>query len=129
MRFGATFPQAEIGIDPLVARDCAQAVEGLGFDHMAILDHVVGGPGASPGDSVAHVGVMDDANHEVFVLCGYLAGLTKTLAFETRILVLPQRQTALVAKQAAEIDLLSSGRLRLGVGLGWNEKEFGALGL
>jgi probable F420-dependent oxidoreductase len=128
MQIGATFPQAEIGTDPAVAGDYAQAVEGLGFDHLAILDHVVGGPGASPGDSVAHVGIMEEANHEAFVLCGYLAAVTKTLAFETRILVLPQRQTAVVAKQTAEVDLLSGGRMRLGVGLGWNEQEFAALG-
>jgi len=128
MRFGAVFPTQEIGTDPVAIRDYAQAVEELGFDHLVAYDHVLGAvreprdrPLAGPYDE-------NDPFHEPFVLFGYLAAVTSRLEFVTGILVLPQRQTVLVAKQAAEVSLLSGGRIRLGVGTGWNHVEFESLG-
>ena len=126
MQIGVVFPQLEIGNDPVAIRDYAQAAESLGYDHLLVYDHVLGanrkthewlrGPYRHP-----------DAFHEPFVLFGYLAGLTQTIELVTGILILPQRQTALVAKQAAEVDVLSGGRLRLGIGIGWNSVEYEAL--
>ncbi|MDR5684155.1 MAG: LLM class F420-dependent oxidoreductase [Armatimonadota bacterium] len=129
MRIGVVFPQTEIGNDPVAIRDYAQAAEGAGYDHLLVYDHVLG---AHP-DRFAELGIRppytyEDAFHEPMVLFGYLAALTRRLELVTGILILPQRQTALVAKQAAEVDVLSSGRLRLGVGLGWNPVEYEALG-
>jgi probable F420-dependent oxidoreductase len=134
MNIGVVFPQTEIGNDPAAIRDFAQAAEALGYAHLAVYDHVLG---ADPNrDGGWHHGPMgdgrpgytkDDAFHEPFVLFGYLAGQTRRIELVTGILVLPQRQAALVAKQAAEIDILSGGRLRLGVGSGWNPVEFEAL--
>jgi probable F420-dependent oxidoreductase len=126
MRIGAVFPQTEIGDDPGEIRDWAQAVEGLGYRHALAFDHVLGaGVDTRPGWAGY---TSDTAFHEVFVLFGYLAAVTSTLELVTGVLVLPQRQTALVAKQAAEVDVLSGGRLRLGVGVGWNNVEYDALG-
>ena len=126
MQIGVVFPQLEIGSDPVAIRDYAQAAESLGYDHLLVYDHVLGanrethewlrGPYRHP-----------DAFHEPFVLFGYLAGLTQKIELVTGILILPQRQTALVAKQAAEVDVLSNGRLRLGIGIGWNSVEYEAL--
>ena len=126
MRIGVVFPQLEIGNDPVLIRDYAQTAESLGYDHLLVYDHVLGanrethewlrGPYRHP-----------DAFHEPFVLFGYLAGLTEKIELVTGILILPQRQTALVAKQAAEVDVLSEGRLRLGIGIGWNSVEYEAL--
>ena len=126
MRQGVVFPQTEIGADPVAVRDYAQAVESLGYHHLLAFDHVVGANAASrPGwRGYKHT----DMFHEPFVLFGYLAGLTELIEFVTGILILPQRQTVLVAKQAAEVDVLSGGRLRLGVGIGWNAVEYEALG-
>ncbi len=108
-------------------RDYAQAAESLGYDHLLAYDHVLGANAASrPGWSGAYR--HTDGFHEVFVLFGYLAGFTEKLELATGILILPQRQTALVAKQAAAIDVLSGGRLRLGIGVGWNDVEYEALG-
>jgi probable F420-dependent oxidoreductase len=128
MRTGVVFPQTEIGNDPLVIRDFAQAVEEMGFDHLLVYDHVLG---ADRGRAGGFDGPYDkdSAFHEPFVLFGYLAGQTSTLELVTGVIVLPQRQAALVAKQAAEVQLLSEGRLRLGVGSGWNAVEYEALGL
>jgi probable F420-dependent oxidoreductase len=126
VRIGAVFPQTEIGDDPGEIRDWAQAVEGLGYRHALAFDHVLGaGVDTRPGWTGY---TSDTAFHEVFVLFGYLAAVTRTLELVTGVLVLPQRQTALVAKQAAEVDVLSGGRLRLGVGVGWNNVEYDALG-
>lgn len=126
MRYGVVFPQTEIGRDPNVIRDFAQAAEDLGYDHILAYDHVVGAnPATRPGWSPPYT--YRDAFHEPFVLFGFLAGLTR-LELVTGILILPQRQTVLVAKQAAEVDILSGGRLRLGVGIGWNPVEYEALG-
>ena len=126
MKIGVVFPQTEIGNDPVAIRDYAQTAEGLGFNHLLAYDHVLGANPARPGGwsgPYTHLTPF----HEVFVLFGYLAGLTHRLELVTGILILPQRQTALVAKQAASLDVLSGGRLRLGVGLGWNEVEYTAL--
>jgi probable F420-dependent oxidoreductase len=127
MRYGAVFPQIEMPADPVAIRDYAQAVEGMGFDYLLAYDHVLGANPERPG---GWRGPYTHANpfHEVFVLFAYLAGLTQRIEFATGILILPQRQTALVAKQAAQVDVLSGGRLRLGVGIGWNKVEYDALG-
>jgi probable F420-dependent oxidoreductase len=127
MRVGVIFPQTEIGSDPIVVRDYAQAVEQMGFAHLAAYDHVLGvDPTNRPGWRGPYN--KDTMFHEPLVLFGYLAGLTSTIELVTAIIILPQRQTALVAKQAAEVDVLSQGRLRLGIGLGWNDVEYEALG-
>ena len=127
MRVGAIFPQLEIGADPAGVRDFAQATESLGYDHLLAFDHVLGAD-ASKRDKwewpYSHV----DMFHEVFVMFGYLAGFTEKVELTTGVLILGQRQTALVAKQAAEVDVLSAGRLRLGIGVGWNAVEYEALG-
>lgn len=123
MRIGVVFPQTEIGSDPAVIRDYAQTVEGLGFTHILAYDHVLG---ANPDRPEGFTGPYTYRSqfHEVFVLFSYLAGITERLEFVTAVLILPQRQTVLVAKQAAALEVLSGGRLRLGVGLGWNKVEY-----
>lgn len=135
MQIGVVFPQTEIGDDPGAIRDYAQAAEGLGFSHILAYEHVLGA--APTPRNIRRNGYEDVWRgpytheapfHEPFVLFAYLAGLTTRIGFLTGILILPQRQTALVAKQAAELDLLSGGRLRLGVGAGWNKVEMEALG-
>ena len=127
MQIGVVFPQTEIGDDPVVIRDFAQAAEELGYAHLLAYDHVLGADRENR-DKVLTGGYSDKTPfHEVFVLFGYLAGLTSRIGLATGVLVLPQRQTALVAKQAAEIDILSGGRMRLGVGVGWNYVEYEAL--
>ena len=127
MKYGVVFPQTEIGADPAVIKDYAQTAEALGYDYLLVFDHVLGANPDRPGGWNGPY-TYQDMFHEPFVLFGYLAGLTQTLELVTGILILPQRQTVLVAKQAAEVDVLSGGRLRLGVGLGWNQVEFEALG-
>ncbi|MGO9874036.1 MAG: LLM class F420-dependent oxidoreductase, partial [Acidimicrobiia bacterium] len=126
MKIGVVFPQTEIGADPGAVRAYVRRVEELGFEHLLAYDHVLGAdpqvhtPWRGPYD-------VDTTFHEPFVLFGYIAALT-SLELVTGIIILPQRQTALVAKQAAEVDLLTGGRFRLGVGLGWNAVEYEALG-
>ena len=127
MKTGVVFPQTEIGADPVAVRDYVQAVEGLGFSHMMVYDHVLGAD-TSHHDNWQGSYTSESMFHEPFVLFGYLAGVTTTLELVTAVLILGQRQTALVAKQAAEVDLLTGGRLRLGVGVGWNHVEYEALG-
>ena len=123
MRLGVVFPQNEIGADPIAVRDYAQAAEALGYHHLLAYDHVLGANTDSrPGWRGAYG--HTDMFHEPLVLFGYLAGVTQRLELVNGILILPQRQTALIAKQAAEIDVLSGGRLRLGIGIGWNDVEF-----
>ncbi len=127
MRIGATFPQTEIGSDPVDVRDFVQAAEDLGYDHLKVYDHVIGADVQHYQDwegPYTHKHMF----HEPMVLFGYLAAITRRLDLVTGILILPQRQTALVAKQAAEVDVLTSGRLRLGVGIGWNWLEYEVLG-
>ena len=126
MQIGVVLPQTEIGADPAVIRAFAAGAEELGYAHLIAYDHVLGAdPEGHPGWSGPYD--VDTTFHEPFVLMGYLAAVT-SLELVTSILILPQRQTALVAKQAAEVDLLTEGRLRLGVGLGWNPVEYEALG-
>ena len=127
MRIGAIFPQLEIGADPTGVRDFAQATESLGYDHLLVFDHVLG-VDASKRENWEWPYSHTDMFHEVFVMFGYLAGFTKKIELTTGVLILGQRQTALVAKQAAEVDVLSGGRLRLGIGVGWNDVEYEALG-
>ncbi|HEV2027743.1 MAG TPA: LLM class F420-dependent oxidoreductase [Candidatus Dormibacteraeota bacterium] len=129
-RLGVVFPQTEIGDDVTVIREYALGAEIAGYDFLAAYDHVLGHRPADP-KSWKAIGPYTDAHpfHEVFVLFSYLAAITTRLEFVTEVLVLPQRQTALVAKQAAELQLLSGGRLRLGIGVGWNPEEYRALGL
>ncbi len=126
MRIGVVFPQTEIGADVGAVRAYAQRAEELGFRHVLAYDHVLG---ADPAVHQDWQGPYDLAAtfHEPLVLFGYLAGIT-SLELVTGIIILPQRQTVLVAKQAAEVDLLSGGRFRFGIGLGWNAVEYEALG-
>jgi probable F420-dependent oxidoreductase len=127
MKFGVIFPQTEIGADPSGVRDFAQAVESLGYDHIIPYDHVVGAnPASRPGWNAPYT--HKDMFHEPFVLFGYLAAVTKKIGLASGVVILPQRQTVLVAKQAAAVDVLSGGRLRLGIGIGWNPVEYEALG-
>jgi len=126
-KVGVIFPQTESGTDPGFIRDYAVAAEDLGYDFVVAYDHVLGfdatrtnpTPGAYTHETIFH---------EPFVLFAYMAAITKRIELTTGVIILPQRQTALVAKQAAELDVLSGGRLRLGVGTGWNLPEYVALG-
>jgi probable F420-dependent oxidoreductase len=126
MRIGVIFPQTEIGADVGAIRAYAEGVQQLGFTHVLVYDHVVG---ADPAIHAPWTGPYDvhTTFHEPMVLFGYLAAVT-TLELVTGIVILPQRQTVLAAKQAAEVDLLTGGRFRFGVGLGWNAVEYEALG-
>lgn len=127
MKVGVTFPQTAIGDDPGAIKAYAQAAESLGYDHILAYDHVVG---ANPDSHPDLTGPYRHTHmfHEPFVLFGYLAGITETIGLASGIIILPQRQTVLVAKQAAAADVLSGGRLRLGFGTGWNPVEYEALG-
>ena len=129
MRIGVSLPQREVGFgtDVGAIREFAQAVESMGYDHLRTGDHVLGThPASRPGWRGAYGHI--DLWHEPLVLLGYLSGVTRSLELATSILILPQRQTVLVAKQAAATDVLCGGRLRLGIGVGWNDVEFEALG-
>ena len=122
MQLGALVPLGDIGGDPVVVRDYAQQMEAMGYNFVEAPDHVLGvnaasRPGWDRNDN-------DDLFHDPFVLGGYLAGCTPKLGFSTGVLILPQRQTVLVAKQAACLDVLSKGKFRLGIGVGWNEVEY-----
>jgi probable F420-dependent oxidoreductase len=127
MKIGVVFPQTEIGADPDMVAKFATTAESLGYDHLIAYDHVLGASTASRPDWKGPYN-SESMFHEPLVLFSYLAGLTKTIELVTGVIILPQRQTALVAKQAACVDVLSKGRLRLGVGTGWNEVEYEALG-
>ena len=127
MKLGVIFPQTEIGSDPGALREFAQAAEDMGYNQILAYEHVLGADTTNRPDWKGMY-TIDSAFHEPFVLFGYLAGVTKDITLATGIVILPQRQTALVAKQAAEVDVLSNGRLRLGVGLGWNQLEYEAMG-
>ena len=138
MLLGCSIPVADIGTGPAVLRDYAQAAEGLGYSHLLAPDHVLGAnPEAKTGlfaSSIAvsasfnagapRVGTATNAYHDPFVLYGFLTGCTRTIGFAVGVLILAQRQAVLVAKQAASLDELSGGRLRLEIGVGWNEIEF-----
>ena len=126
MQLGVVFPQNEIGEDPGAVRAFAEAAEDLGYAHLIFYDHVLGADTNRRPDwqgPYSH----QDAFHEPMVTFGYLAALTSRIELVTAVIILPQRQTALLAKQAAQVDVLSGGRLRLGVGIGWNDVEYEAL--
>ncbi|MFI5002810.1 MAG: LLM class F420-dependent oxidoreductase [Reyranellales bacterium] len=127
IQLGASLAVGDIGTGPAVLRDFAQAAEGLGFDYLVAPDHVIGIDPAKvqPGQR----GSNATAYHDPFVLFGFLAGVTRKIGFAAGVLILAQRQAALVAKQAASLDALCDGRFRLGVGVGWNEVEFQGLGM
>tara|TARA_B100002003_G_scaffold251617_1_gene296269 strand:+ start:6021 stop:6881 length:861 start_codon:yes stop_codon:yes gene_type:complete len=127
MKIGAVFPQIEIGDDPDIIARFATTAEELGYDHIIAYDHVLGAGTANRPD---WAGPYTSASmfHEPFVLYGYLGALTSTLELVTAVIILPQRQTVLVAKQAASLAVLTKGRLRLGIGTGWNTVEYDALG-
>ena len=127
MQIGVVFPQTEIGADPIAVRDYAQAAEQLGYAHIIAYDHVLGADTAYHRPWTGSY-TKDSMFHEIFVVFGYMAALTSRVELASAIVILGQRQTALVAKQAAEVDILSGGRLRLGVGIGWNPVEYEALG-
>jgi probable F420-dependent oxidoreductase len=128
MQIGAVYPQIELGGDPDAVRRIGKAVEDLGFDYLLAYDHVLGAVHANRTPPLPGPYTENDPFHDPFVMFAYLAGITERIGFTTGIIVLPQRQTALVARQAADVDLLSGGRLRLGVGIGWNVVEYQALG-
>lgn len=127
MLIGVVYPQTEYGDDPAAIRDYAQTAEGLGYSHILAYDHVLGANPERPGGWKGPY-TFETPFHEPFALFSFMAGVTQTIGFTTGIIILPQRQTALVAKQAATLDVLSGGRLRVGVGLGWNQVEYTALG-
>ena len=129
MRFGCVFPTVEIGSDPAVIRDFAQTAEGLGYSHIVVYDHVLGAVHADRTPPLW--GPYDETHpfHEPMVLLGYLAAVTSDIDLATGVLIAPQRQGVLVAKQAAELAILSGDRFRLGVGTGWNPVEYEALGM
>jgi probable F420-dependent oxidoreductase len=128
MQIGAVYPQNELRGDPAAVGRIGRAVEDLGFDHLLAYDHVLGVEHADRSPALVGGYTERDPFHDPFVMFAYLAAITERIRFATGILVLPQRETALVARQATDVDLLSGGRLRLGVGVGWNHVEFEALG-
>jgi len=127
MQIGVVYPQTEFGNDPTAIRDFAQSVEGLGYSHILAYDHVLGANPDRPGGWEGPY-TYQSPFQSPFLLFSYMAAVTEQLGFATGIIILPQRQTALVAKQAATLDILSAGRLRLGIGLGWNKTEYIAMG-
>ena len=129
MKVGAIYPQTELGGDVGAVKAFAQAAEEMGYDHLVIYDHVLGADHAGREPKLRGPYKNTDPFHEPIVTYAYLAGVTERIELVTGVLVLPQRQTALVAKQAADVDLFSGGRLRLGIGVGWNWVEFDALEL
>jgi probable F420-dependent oxidoreductase len=132
MKLGAVFPQTEIGSDSAIIRHFAQSIENAGYDYLLAYDHVLGAhPDRFEGPIAGFPSApytIEHEFHEVFTLFSFLAAVTERLEFATSVLILPQRQTALAAKQAAAVATLSKGRLRLAVGVGWNFAEYDALG-
>ncbi len=128
LQIGVVYPQTELHGDPGAVRQFGTGVEDLGFDHLLAYDHVLGAVHAGRAPPLTGPYTERDPFHDPLVMFAYLAGITERIRFATGVLVLPQRQTALVARQAADVDLLSGGRLRLGVGVGWNHVEYEALG-
>jgi probable F420-dependent oxidoreductase len=126
MQVGVVFPQTEFGCEPSAVKDYAQTAEALGFSHVLAYDHILG---ANPDRQGGWSGPYTHQSSflEPFVLFSFMAGVTDRIGFIPGIIILPQRQTALVAKQAAVLDVLTGGRFRLGVGLGWNHVEYTAL--
>ncbi|MET0657446.1 MAG: LLM class F420-dependent oxidoreductase [Steroidobacteraceae bacterium] len=130
MKIGAVYPQIELGGDPEAFDRIARSVEPIGFDHLLMYDHVVGAVHENREPPLWQRGPYTDKHpfHDPLVALAYVAGITRRIELVTGVLILPQRQTVLVAKQATDLDLLSGGRLRLGVGSGWNYVEYDALG-
>lgn len=128
MKIGVTYPQTELGGDPIAVRDFGQAVEELGYDSLLAYDHVVGASHADRDPELWGPYTETDPFHCPLMMFSYLAGITQRIEFVTGVIILPQRQTALVAKQCTDLDLLSGERFRLGVGTGWNYVEYEALG-
>jgi probable F420-dependent oxidoreductase len=124
MRLNAFFPTRDIGTDPAKIRDWAQAAEGLGYAYIEVPDHVFG---ATARNGWTPRYNEKDPFHETFVTLGFLAAVTTRIRLSSGVLIAPQRQTGVIAKQAAEADLLSGGRLRLGIGVGWNHVEYESL--
>jgi probable F420-dependent oxidoreductase len=128
IKVGAVYPQIELGGDPDAVRTIGDGAEALGFDHLLAYDHVLGAVHADRTPPLTGPYTEDDPFHDPFMLFAYLAGRTERIEFVSGVLILPQRQTALVAKQAADLAVLSGNRFRLGVGVGWNHVEYDALG-
>lgn len=128
MKLGVVFPQTAIGTDPIAIREYVQAIEDIGYDYLLTYEHVLGANPAYYDDGRHFIYTYEDAFHDPFVLFSWLTGLTKKLEFVSGILILPQRNTAVVAKQSATLSILSGGRFRLGVGVGWNEAEMTGVG-
>ncbi|MGE3594142.1 MAG: LLM class F420-dependent oxidoreductase [Dehalococcoidia bacterium] len=133
MKLGITVPNIELGIDPEPIRALACGAERLGFDYLMFYDHVIGAdkstrPDWRPFKGHPPIYDIDDSFHEAIVLCGFVAAITQKIGLATGVIVAPQRQTVLLAKQIAEVDVLSRGRMRLGIGVGWNDLECAALG-
>src|SRR3954451_6574923 len=128
MQIGAVYTQNELHGDPSAVRRIGTVVEALGFDYLMAYDHVLGAVHAHRSPALPGPYTERDPFHDPLVMFAYLAAITERIGFATGILILPQRQTALVARQAADVDVLSGGRLRLGVGVGWNHVEYEALG-
>jgi probable F420-dependent oxidoreductase len=124
LKFGTTLPLIDVGGAPETVRRYAQEAEALGYHHLAAPDHVLGVNTASRSDWDPGRNTSADLFHDPFVLFGFLAGCTTRIEFSTQVMILPQRQTALVAKQAASLDVLSGGRFRFGIGVGWNPVEY-----
>ena len=127
MKAGVVYPQIELGGDTGAVKAFAQAAEELGYDHIVIYDHVLGADHAGREPKLTGPYKENDPFHEPLITFAYLSGVTKNLGLTTGVIILPQRQTALFAKQAADVDLFSDGRLRLGVGVGWNWVEYDSL--
>jgi len=128
MKLGLVYPQIELGGDPQAVRALGAGAEALGYDYLLAYDHVVGAEHADREPALWGPYTEKDPFHDPFVLFAYLAGMTETIEFASGVIILPQRQTVLVAKQAADLDLLSGERFRMGVGVGWNYVEYDALG-
>jgi probable F420-dependent oxidoreductase len=128
VQIGAVLAQNELGPDVAALRDYAQGVQDLGYSFVVVTDHVVGAD-ASDHPRLDRVYPIETYLREPLILGAFLAGVAPRLGFLTSVIILPQRQTVLTAKQAADLDVLSNGRLRLGVGIGWNPIEYQALGM
>ncbi len=132
MKLGVTIPNIELGPEPQPIKDLVQAAEALGYDYLMSYDHVIGAdlsvrPDWKPFNGNPPVYTIDDSFHEPLILYGYIAAVTNKIGLATGVVIAPQRQTVLLAKQVAEIDILSGGRMRLGIGIGWNDLEYAAL--
>ena len=126
MEKGIVLPHHEIGTDPGAIRAFATGAEELGAAHIMAYDHVIGADRNRPGGFEGPYD-KDVQFHEPFTFFSYLAAITKKIEFVSGIIILPQRQTALVAKQAAELAILSENRFRMGIGTGWNAVEYEVL--